>query len=86
MADVIADFVYIDNIISIQDSIQKAGDEMPLHPAFEIGEGSEMRMPTWNADATAPFGYAKSIDAIRKSTAHLPAPCADLDIPLEAAA
>lgn len=59
---------------------------MPLRPAFEIGEGSEMRTPTCNADVAAPFGYAKSIDAIRKSAAHLRAPCAGLDIPLEAAA
>lgn len=43
-------------------------------------------VPTWDAYVTAPFGYAEAIATIQKSTAHLRALCAELDIPLEAAA
>ena len=42
-------------------------------------------VPTWDQYIAAPFDYEESIATIKKSTAHLRAVCAELNIPLEAA-
>ena len=43
-------------------------------------------VPTWDDYVAAPFGYAEAVETIGRSVAHLRAICAELDIPLEAAA
>lgn len=46
---------------------------------------STKEVPDWDAFIAAPFGYDEAIATIKKSTDHLRAVCAELNLPLEAA-